>query len=117
MVASIHALIVDAPLSQYTLGVGVFHLAHLGDEVGQLDELGMSVAAGADDVDTLGTVFQGFDDFAGAEHFVADGVVYFVEDDKIVFAAVDGVAAGLPAFWRGLDGSWSGFGAARFSAQ
>src|SRR5260221_14324092 len=67
IVASIQALIVDAPLSQYTLGVGVFHLTHLGDQVGKLDELGMSVAAGADDVDTLGAIFQGFDDFVWIE--------------------------------------------------
>src|SRR5580700_5466698 len=97
-ISNLQLLIVDPPLGQYTLGVGVFHLAHLGDQVGELDEAGMGVAAGADDVDALGTVFQGGDDFGGVEHFVADGVVDFVEDDKVVFAAVDGVAAGLPAF-------------------
>src|SRR5216684_5419700 len=108
------ASVVDPPLSQYTLGVRVFHLAHLGDEVGELDELGMGVAAGADDVDALGTVFQSFDDFGGVEHFVADGVVDFVEDDEIVLAAVDGIAAGLPAFLRQLDVGRIGFGTADF---
>src|SRR6266571_7286125 len=44
-VPNIQPLIVDPPLSQYTLGVRVFHLAHLGDEVGKLDQLGMGVAA------------------------------------------------------------------------
>src|SRR5258708_15051737 len=107
-------LVVDPPLSQYTLGVRVFHLAHLGDEVGELDELGMGVAAGADDVDALGTVFQSFDDFSGVEHFVADGVVDFVEDDEIVLAAVDGIAAGQPAFLRELYVRRIGFGAADF---
>src|SRR5712664_1156547 len=106
------ASVVDPPLSQYTLGVRVFHLAHLGDEVGELDELGMGVAAGADDVDALGTVFQSFDDFSGVEHFVADGVVDFVEDDEVELAAVNGVAAGLPAFLRQLNVRRIGFGAA-----
>jgi len=44
----------------------VFHLAHLGDEVGDLDELGMGVAAGTNDVDALRTVFEGFGDFVGS---------------------------------------------------
>src|SRR5229473_2539357 len=107
-------LVVDTPLSQYTLGVRVFHLAHLGDEVGELDELGMGAAAGADDVDALGTVLQRFDDFSSVEHFVADGVVDFVEDDEVVLAAVDSVAAGLPTFLRELDVGRIGFGAADF---
>src|SRR5882762_7658206 len=107
-------LVVDPPLSQYTLGVGVFHLAHLGDEVGELDELGMSVAAGADDVDALGAVLQGLGDFVGVKHFVADRVVDFIEDDKVVLAAVDGVAAGFPAFLRQLDVRRVGFSAADF---
>src|SRR5258706_12073982 len=90
-------LVVDPPLSQYTLGVGVFHLAHLGDQVGELDELGMCVAASADDVDTLGAILEGLDDFFGIEHFVADGVVDFVKHHEVIFAAVDGLAARLPA--------------------
>src|SRR6266481_2383598 len=113
-VSSSQCLIVDPPLSQYTLGVGVFHLAHLGDEVGELDKLGMGVAAGADNVHALRAIFQRFDDFAGVEHFVADGVIDLVENDEVVLSAVDGVAAGLPTFLCELDVGRIGFGAADF---
>ncbi len=74
----------------------------------------MGVAAGADDVDALGTVFEGFDDFIGVEHFVADGVVDLIEDDEFVFSTVDGVAACLPALLRELDVGRISFGAADF---
>src|ERR1700688_2061693 len=40
-------LIVDSPLRQYTLRVGVFHLAHLGDQVGELGYLWVGISAGA----------------------------------------------------------------------
>ena len=92
----------------------MFHLAHFGDQVGELDELGMGIAASADDVDALGTILQGFDDFAGVEHFVADDVIDFVENNEVVLAAVNGVAAGLPAFLGELDVLRVGFGAAYF---
>src|SRR5580704_8729471 len=113
-VSNLGLLVVDPPLGQYTLGVGVFHLAHLGNQVGELDELGMGVATGADDVDALGTVFQRGNNFVGVEHFVADGVIDFVEDDEVVLAAVNGLAAGLPAFLRQLDVFRIGFRAADF---
>src|SRR5260370_24244523 len=63
----------------------------------------MGVAAGADDVDALGTLFEGLDDFIGVDHFVADGVVDLIKNHEVVFAAVDGVAARLPALLRELD--------------
>src|SRR6266446_4153066 len=44
-VSSSQCLIVDPPLSQYTLGVGVFHLAHLGNQVGEFDECNEVVLA------------------------------------------------------------------------
>ena len=50
-------LVVDASLGQNALCVGVFDLAHLGDQVGEFDERGMSVAAGADHVDALRAAF------------------------------------------------------------
>src|SRR6266446_3479373 len=74
----------------------------------------MGVTAGADNVDTLGTVFEGFNDFAGVEHFVADGVVDFVENHEIVVATVNRVPASLPTFLRQLDVSGIGFGTADF---
>src|ERR1700687_3592499 len=74
----------------------------------------MGAAAGADDVDALGTVLQRFDDFSGVEHLVANGVVDFVEDDEVIIASVDGVAAGLPTLLRQLDVRGIGFGAADF---
>src|SRR5258708_18992054 len=102
-VSSSQCLIVDPPLSQYTLGVGVFHLAHLGNQVGEFDELGMGVAAGANDVHALRAAFQGFDDLLGVEHLVADGVVDFVEYNEVVLATINGVASRLPAFLPSLD--------------
>src|SRR5260370_11867090 len=74
----------------------------------------MGIAGRGDDVEAVGTVLEGLDDFVGVEHFVADGVVDLVEDDQVVFAAVDGVAAGLPTFLRQLDVCRVGFGAADF---
>src|SRR5438105_4827039 len=68
--AATSRLIVNPPLSQYTLGVGVFHLAHLGDEVGKLDQFGMGIAAGADNVDALRAPLQRFYNFVRVEHFV-----------------------------------------------
>ena len=116
--SQIHAassvLIVDPPLSQYTLGVGVFHLAHFSDQVGKVNKLGVGVSAGADHMDALGAILEGFNDFFGIEHFVAEDVIDFVEDDEIVLAAVDCAAAGLPAFLGKLDVCRIGFGAADF---
>ena len=54
------SLVVDSPLRQYTLRVRVFHLAHLGDQVGQLDQLRMRVSAGADHVHALRAILQRF---------------------------------------------------------
>src|SRR5258708_21249662 len=41
--SNIQLLVVDSPLSQYTLRVRVFHLAHLRDQVGQFHQLRMRV--------------------------------------------------------------------------
>ena len=107
-------LIVYTTLGQNSLCVGVFDLFHLGDEVGELDELGVSVSAGADDVDILRSGAEALDDLIGVEHFIADDVIDFVEDDEVVGAAVDGVAAGGPALVRHLDVFRISFGAADF---
>src|ERR1700686_2842074 len=61
-------LIVDSPLRQYTLRVGVFHLAHLGDQIRQLGYLWVGVSAGADYMYALGAIFQCIRNFAGVEH-------------------------------------------------
>ena len=44
----------DAALGEDAALVGVFDFAHLGDGVGELDEEGVGVAAGEDDVDHFG---------------------------------------------------------------
>ena len=49
--------IINPPLSQYTLGVGVFHLAHLGYQISKLRQSGVRVSASADDMYTLRPVF------------------------------------------------------------
>ena len=105
-------LIVYTTLGQNALCVRVFDLFHLGDEVGQLDQFGMSVSAGADHVNVFGAGAEALDDLVGIEHFVADDVVDLVEDDEVVGAAVDRVAAGRPAFIRHLDVFGIGFCAA-----
>jgi hypothetical protein len=46
--------VVDAALGADALLVGVLDLGHLGDRVGDLDELGRCVATGDDDVDVFG---------------------------------------------------------------
>ena len=61
-----------------------------------------------------GRFFKRLGDFRGIEHFVADGVIDFVEHHQIIFAAVDRVAPGLPAFLGELDVFGIGFRAADF---
>src|SRR5947199_5325435 len=95
-------LIINPPLSQYTLGVRVFHLAHLRNQVGHLDQLGMSVAAGANHVDAFWPALERFHNLVRVEHFVADGVIDFVEDHQIVLAAENCFAPGLRASLRQL---------------
>src|SRR5271165_6774729 len=108
------ALIVYTTLGENALGVRVLHFFHLSDQVGEFDQLGMSVAAGADDVNASRTAAQGVNDHIGFQHFVADDVIYLVEDDQIVFFGVDGVAASLPALFSELDVLRIGFRAANF---
>ena len=47
-------LVVDSPLREDSFRVRMLDLAHFGDEIGQLDELRMRVASGADHVHALG---------------------------------------------------------------
>src|SRR6516165_2855686 len=106
--------IVYTTLGENALAVGVLYFLHLGDQVGELDQSGVSVAPGTDDVDTFGPGAQGFHDLVGVEHFVADDVVDLVEDHQVICAGIDGVAARLPAQLGQLDVFGSGFGAADF---
>src|SRR5882762_4484121 len=106
--------IVYTTLGKNALGVGMFHFFHFGDQVGELNQLGVSVAASADDVNTFGTGAERFDNHVRLQHFVADDVVDFVEDDQIVFTRVNGIAASLPALFGELDVRRISFRAADF---
>jgi hypothetical protein len=74
----------------------MFDLAHLGDQIGQLDQARMRVAAGADDMDVLGARGQRGDNFFGVEHAVADDVIDLIQDDQVVSSALNLREAELP---------------------
>src|SRR5271170_6226416 len=88
--------VIDSPLSQYTLRIRVFHLAHLRHQVRNLGNLRVGVAPGANHVHTLRTILQRFRNNIRIEHTIADGVTDFIEYHQIVVSAVNGVASGLP---------------------
>src|SRR5437899_639253 len=96
-------LIVYTTLSENALGVRMFDFFHFGNQVGEFDEFGMSVATSANNVDAFGTIAQRVDDHFRFQHFVADDVVDLIENDEIVFSGVDGIAARVPAFFREPD--------------
>ena len=56
------ASVVDAALGADALPVGVLDLAHLGDGVGEVDQLGRGIAPGDDDVDVARAVADRRDD-------------------------------------------------------
>src|SRR5258707_1459018 len=74
----------------------------------------MGVAAGADHMDAFGAATQGLNNHFGLQDFAADDVIYFVQDDEIIFFGIDGVAAGLPTLFRELDIFGIGLRAANF---
>src|SRR3990172_884040 len=86
----------DAGLVLDALLVRVFDLAHLGDEIGVVDEFLRGVAAGDDDVGALGALLQEVDDLAGGEPAVGERVGELVESDDVVVARGDLLLALLP---------------------
>ncbi len=104
----------DAALGEDAFLVGVFYFAHFGDGVGDFDEGGVGVAAGKDDVQHFRAGEEGGFHFFGIEHFVADGVVDFVEDDEVVVAGEDGGFAFCPGVLDHFEIFRVGFSAADF---
>ncbi len=104
----------DAALGEDAALVGVFDFAHLGDGVGQLDEDGVGVAAGEDDVGHLGLAAEDFGYGFGGEHLVADGVVDLVEDYEVPVSGEDGCGGFGPGGFDEADVFWVGFGVADF---
>src|ERR1700733_11432826 len=72
-------LVVDSPLREDSFRVRMLDLAHFGDEIGQLDELRMRVASGANHVHALGPPGQRFDDFLRIQHFIRNYVIDLIE--------------------------------------
>src|SRR3989442_13991176 len=74
----------------------------------------MGAAARADPVDALGAALERLADLVRVKHLVADDVVDLIEHYQIVLAAVNGFAAGLPAFAAEFDVFGVGLCAADF---
>ena len=79
----------------------MFDLGHFGDQIGDLDDFVLGVAAGDDDVLAGGAVFQRFNDLVERQVVVAQADVEFVEQDHLVvgvgdqfFCPVPGLAGG-----------------------
>src|SRR5207342_3088415 len=86
--------VLDALLGRDALVVGVLDLAHLGDGVGDLDDLRWAVASG--DVDVVGPVAQGIDDLGRVDPSPGAEVGQLVENHETMFALGDGRGGDLP---------------------
>ena len=78
----------------------MFDQRHLGDEVGHLDQVGMGVAAGDDDVLVGRLLFaQEFQHVVDGEVVVAQHDVEFVEQHQAVAIVADQFLGALPRRW------------------
>ena len=77
--------------------------AHLGDEVGDVQQPRRRVAAGDADVLVARALLQKRDDFGDVEIFVAQGDVQLVEQHEVELRIEDHLAAALPGLARGGD--------------
>src|SRR5271167_108326 len=102
----------DPALRLDAFGVSVLHFSHLGHRVRDLNDVGMSVAAGEDDVHHLRFLLQRCDYLLRVKHLVADCVVDLVEDDKIPVAGENLFFGFGPRFFDQADVLGIGYGAA-----
>ena len=76
--------------------VGVLDQGHLGDQVGELHQLGRGVASRDDHVHHLGTVAQGLQRLLHRHPAVVQGVGELIEDHDVVLALGDDLLAVIP---------------------
>src|SRR5579859_2693552 len=81
---SVGRSILDALLGADPFVVGVLDLAHLGDRVGDLDQLGRRVAAGDDHVGLGRPAAHPSDDLLHRHPAVLHGIGELVEDEQVV---------------------------------
>src|SRR6266568_3202803 len=85
----------DSLLAADALVEGMLELAHLGDEVGDLDQRRGGVATGDDDVLEAGAVAQHVDHFGGIDPAERHRIGELVEDQHVVRRLADAPLAGL----------------------
>src|SRR6266540_2504386 len=85
----------DSLLAADALVEGMLELAHLGDEVGDLDQRRGGVATGDDDVLEAGAVAQHVDHFGGIDPAERHRIGELVEDQHVVRRVADAPLAGL----------------------
>src|SRR6266545_4804340 len=79
----------DSLLAADALVEGMLELAHLGDEVGDLDQRRGGVATGDDDVLEAGAVAQHVDHFGGIDPAERHRIGELVEDQHVVRRVAD----------------------------
>src|SRR3984885_10465637 len=89
-------------------------LAHLRDEIGELDEFGMRGAPRPNHMDSLGPRRQRRRHFPRIQHFIADHVIDLIKDYEIIPPAVNLFAAKFPGLLAEADVLGIGFRAANF---
>src|SRR6266511_508958 len=86
----------DSLLAADALVEGMLELAHLGDEVGDLDQRRGGVATGDDDVLEAGAVAQHVDHFGGIDPAERHRIGELVEDQHVVRRVADAPLADAP---------------------
>src|SRR5438093_11798477 len=73
-------------------------LPHFRHEIRQLDDIGVSVSPGQYYMHHFGLAPKRLDHLSHFQHLVTDGVVDLIEDDEVVFAALDFFRGEPPGF-------------------
>src|SRR5579884_934757 len=79
---------------------GMFDLPHLRDQIGDLDQLFMSVPAGQENMERRRFCFQEFNDLFDFEVVIADDIIDFVENDHLIVSGQRLFHPELPRFLR-----------------